>query len=225
MKTRIKKVLCDIGALMQGHLSGRDFESVTRLSTLLARAQLLQKRATELEGEVSEIEATIKGLNGKATPQKVAEIIPQLAHHDDESEDFGRTAPQTLRIEIDWKANCKVREKEVIHLPKAGDGLVKFLSRLVEELGKDALQKLSRIRINRGPLLSKTPAADFLNQAQGKLYGHKRLLGTDYFVLTHSPTSQKVGDVKRICRVLGLAPGSVQVSAVSRNAYYEHETA
>lgn len=220
MKTRIEKLLTDTGALMQGHLSKSEFESVTRLSTLLTRLQLLQKRATELEGEILEIESTIKGLNGKTAPQKVAPLAPQSGHADEDSEDFGRAGPQTLRIEIDWKANGKTHEKEIILLPKAGDAVVKFLSRVIEELGQDALQKLSRVKINRGLLLSKTPATDFLNQAQGKVYAHKRLRGTDYYVLTHSQTSQKMDDINRICRVLGFVPGSVQVRTVSRADCY-----
>jgi hypothetical protein len=220
MKTRIEQLLEEIGTLMQGHLSKRDFQSVTHLSTLLARLQSLQKRATELDGEISEIETTIGALNGKTTPQKVAEIVPQLVHTNGDSEDFGRTGPQTLRIEVDWKANGKTHEKELILLPKAGDGVVKFLSRVIEEFGPDALQKLSRVKINRGLLLSKTPATDFLNQAQGKVYAHKRLRGTDYYVLTHSQTSQKMDDIIRICRVLGFVPGSVQVRTVSRADCY-----
>jgi hypothetical protein len=220
MKARIEKQLSEIGALMKGHLSKSDYESVTRLSTLLSRLQLLQKRATELDGEISEIEATIKGLNGKAIPQNVAEIVPRLAHTNGDSEDYGRAGPQTLRIEVDWKANGKTHEKEVILLPKAGDGMVKFLSRVIEEFGQDVLQKLSRIKINRGLLLSKTPSTDFLNQAQGKVYAHKRLHGTDFYVLTHSQTSQKMDDISRICRVIGFVPGSVQVRTVSRADCY-----
>ena len=165
MKTRIAKLLGDIGALMQGHLSKSEFESVTRLSTLLTRLQLLQKRATELDGEISEIESTIKGLNGKTTLQNVAEIAPRLIRADDDSDDFGRAGPQTLRIEIDWKANGRTHEKELILLPKAGDGVVKFLSRVVEEFGQDALQKLSRVKINRGLLLSKTPGTEMRDLA------------------------------------------------------------
>ena len=69
-------------------------------------------------------------------------------------------------------------------------------------------------------MISKSPKTDFLNQTQGKVYGHKRLRGTDYFVLTHSQTSQKVDDLGRICRVLGLIPGSVQIRVVDRADSY-----
>jgi hypothetical protein len=221
MKDRIENILGEVGKLMQGHLAKRDFDSVTQLSALLSRVQQLQKRAAELEGEVSEIETSLKGINGKSTSQKVAELVPHLTGEGADAFDGGRAGPQTLRIEIDWKANGKQREKELILLPVAAESMVTFLARLVEELGQDALQKLSRIRVNRGPLLSKSPATDFLNQSQGKVYGNKRLPGTDYFVLTHSQTSQKQDDVNRVCRVLGLVPGSVQVRAVDRAECYK----
>jgi hypothetical protein len=220
VKDRIDKLQGEIGKLMQGHLSKRDFESVTQLSTLLSRVQQLQRRATELEGDVSEIETSLKGINGKSSPQKVAELIPQLIGNESASFEAGRAGPQGLRIEVDWTANGRQRDKEIIVAPIAADGMVKLLSRLLEELGQDALQKLTRIRVNRGPLLSKTPATDFLNQTQGRPYGHKRLPGTDYYVLTHSQTSQKVDDLTRICRVLGLAAGSVQIRPVGRTDCY-----
>lgn len=218
MKQRIEQLLESIGKLMQGHLAKREFDAVTQLSTLLARVQQLQKRATELEADVSEIEASLKAINGKSTSEQVAELVPRLSAS--EAEDAGRAGPQTLRIEIDWRANGRQREKEVILQPMAADSMVLFLSRLVEELGQDALQKL-RIPVNRGPLISKSPKTDFLNRAQGKMYGNKRLPGTDYFVLTHSQTSQKVDDLNRVCKALELVPGSVQIRTVDRADSYK----
>jgi hypothetical protein len=65
------------------------------------------------------------------------------------------------------------------------------------------------------------PAKDFVNQAQGKLYGHKKIQGTDYYVLTHSQTSQKIEDLNRICRVVGFISGSVQIEQVNRHAWLD----
>ena len=220
MKDRIENLLNKIGKLMQEHLSNRKFDSVTQVSTLLSKVQQLQKRATELDDEVSEIEATLTKGDGKSVQEKVAEIVPHVSHNGEDEDFGGRSGPKTLRIEIDWKANRKNHEKEVVLLPKAADGMIKFLSRAVEEFGQEALQKLIRMRINRGLLLSKTPATDFLNQAQGRVYAHKRLRGTDFFVLTHSQTSQKATDLERICRVLGFVPGSVKISEVKRAECY-----
>jgi hypothetical protein len=220
IKDRIEHLLGEIGILMKGHLDKRDFDSVTQLAPLLSRVQQLQKRAAELDGEVSEIETSLKAMNGKITSERVAELVPRSVGKEEDGAERGRAGPQTLRIEIDWKANGKQREREIILQPIAGDGMEKFLSRLVEELGEDAIQKLRRVRVNRGPLLSRSPETDFLNQTQGKVYAHKRLRGTDYFVLTHSQTSQKADDLGRICRVVGLVPGSVQIRVVDRADCY-----
>jgi hypothetical protein len=221
MKQQIESLQAKIGKLMQDHLATRDFNTVTLLSPLLSRVQELQKRSTDLEREVLEIETTLKGLNGKPTPQRVAEVIPQLTAAYEDAEEGGRGRPQTLRIKIDWKANGRSRESETVCHPTAAASMAAFVARLAEELGPEALQKLARIRINRGPLLSKTPATDFLNQAQGTLYGHKKLKGTDQYILTHSQTSQKVDDLNKICRVLGLKPGSVQIEKIDRFDSYE----
>jgi hypothetical protein len=187
--------------------------------------QHLRKRTTELEGEVSEIETSLKKMNGESTFEQVAVIVPHLAGNEADPSEGGRIGPQTLKIEIDWEANGKKRAKETILQPMAGDSMVMFLSRLVEELGQDAVQKLSRLRVNRGPLISISPKTDYLNHAQGKVYSHKRLRGTEYFVLTHSQTSQKADDLSRICRVLGFVPGSVQIRAVDRAEYYKEKYA
>jgi hypothetical protein len=218
MLNRIEKLRGEIGGLMQAYLAKPDFQSVTRLAPHLARLESLVKRMIELDCEVSAIEDTIKMWNEENTAPKFE--IPQPARANGESEDLRRAGPQTLRIDVDWKTNGKRYEKEIILAAKAGDVLVKFLRRVTDEFGQEALEKLSRIKINRGPLLSKTPDRDFVNQAQGKVYAHKRLPGTDYFVLTHSSTQQKKDDIDRICRVIGLVAGSVKVEAVSRADCY-----
>jgi hypothetical protein len=220
MKTQIEKMRGEIGTLMQGFLVKREFGSVTQLSPYLARLESLDKRVRELEGEISDIEASIKSWSGKTLPCKDAHVSLEFVQTNGDSDDCGRAAPQTLRIDVDWKANGRDHEKELILAPNAADVLVKFLGRVTEELGQDALQKLSRIKINRGPLLSKVPNVEFMNQAQGKIYSHKRLPGTEYYVLTHSETPQKADDINRVCRVLGLSPGSVQVHVVSRADCY-----
>ena len=221
MKQQIETLQARIGKLMQDHLATHDFNTVTLLSPLLSRVQALQNRNIELEREVSEIETTLKGLNGKGTSQKVAELIPPLTAAYEEEHDSARGRTQTLRLKIDWKANGRTHESETICQPTAAASMTAFVARVLEELGQEALQKLTRVRINRGPLLSKTPATDFLNQAQGKLYGHKRVKNTEFYVLTHSPTTQKIDDINKICRVLGLKAGSVQIETIDRLDIYE----
>jgi len=189
------------------------------------RVQHLRKRATELEGEVSEIETSLKKMGSQSTFAQVAELVPHLDRNEMDVRDAERGRLRTLRIEIDWDANGKQRDKEIIIRPMAAGSMAVFLSRLVEEFGPDAVQKLSCVRVNRGPLISKSPETDFLNKSQGVVYNHKRLRGTEYFILTHSQTSQKIDDLNRICRVLGLVPGSVQIRTVDRAEYYKEKYA
>jgi hypothetical protein len=216
MKQEIENLQGRIGKLMQEHLSRSDFEMVTALSPLLMRVQELHKRNSVLENDLLEVQSTLKAINGNRAAQPVAELVSRV---EDLAE--GRARPHRLRIKIDWKANRRDRTAEEIFEHTAAASMVTFVSRLIEEFGDDVLQKLSRLRFNRGPFLSKTPAKDFVNQAQGNLYGHKKLRGTDFFILTHSSTSQKVQDLNRVCRVLGLAPGSVTIEEVDRGDMYE----
>ncbi|HEY2083748.1 MAG TPA: hypothetical protein VGI88_13275 [Verrucomicrobiae bacterium] len=219
MKQKIEALQANIGSLMQQHLSKGDFETVTILSPLLSRIQDLQRRNASVEYEVSEIEAALKSLKAKPVSQKITEAVPQLTEDFNNAAERGR--PQTLKITIDWKANKRNRASEQICENTAAASQALFISRLIEELGSDAVQKLEKIRINRGPLLSKTPAKDFVNQTQGRLYGHKKIRGTDYYILTHSQTSQKVEDLNRVCRVVGLSPGSVQIEQVNRYTWLD----
>jgi len=220
MQKRIDNLLTEVGQQMQARLANRDFDSVTTISKLLSRIQQLQKRAIELETDVSETEGILTDLNIKSVLAQKSEALEEISNTKRGEDDVRRADQKTLRIEVDWQANGKSHERETICYPKAGDVMVKFLSQVVSLFGQDTLQKLTRIRINRGPLLSKTPTVDFLIKAQGKPYGHKRLSGTDYFVLTHSPTAQKAQDLERVCRILGLVPGSVSIREISKSDYY-----
>lgn len=218
MKKRIEDLLEKLEETMHDHSKKYDFDAVTHLVPLRSRLKELHKRNLELEGEVSEIERALKGINGKATLHSVAALVPQI--NTTHGREGLRGKPQTLRIIIDWKANKKNHDQEVVCLPTAAGSMVAFFNRLVEEFGDDALTKLRRIRVNRGPLLSKSPSTDFVNRAQGNLYGHSPLGETGDFVLTHSSTPQKVDDLNRISRVIGLVPGSVKVEAIDRSGLY-----
>jgi len=222
MKQQIENLQANIGKLMQEHLSARDFDTVTILSPLLSRVQELQKRNADIEREVTEIESTLKATKGKSHSQKVAELVPQLTSAYENGNETERGRPQTLKIRIDWKANNHNKEVEEICEHTAAASMAVFVGRVIQELGNDVLPKLERVRINRGPLISKTPAKDFVNQAQGKLYGHKKIRGSDFYILTHSQTTQKVEDLNRVCRVLGFIPGSVQIEQVNRHSWLDN---
>jgi hypothetical protein len=48
------------------------------------------------------------------------------------------------------------------------------------------------------------------------LYGHKRIPGTDLYVLTHSSTPEKTKELKIVCDIVGLKKGSVKIDEVDR---------
>lgn len=206
---------------MQRHLSKRDFETVAALSPLLSRVQDVQRRCVSIEGEIAEIEYAIKALKAGSTSENTGGVMPKLVPEFAREGDAERARLQTLKITIDWKANKRNHGTEEICENTAAASMVQFISRLIEEFGSDALEKMEKIRINRGPLLSKSPTKDFVNQTQGRLYGHKKIHGTDYYVLTHSQTSQKVEDLNRLCRVVGFALGSVQIEQVNRHSWLD----
>jgi len=220
MKQQIENLQVKIGKLMQDLLARHDFDTVSRLSPLLARTQEFERRNTELEQQVSEIENTLTAFNGKSGAKKVADLVPQLTTACQQEEEERRGRLHTLRIKVNWRANGRDRDAEEIYEHTAAASMASFVARLIQEFGDDAVQKLSRMRVNRGSLISRSPAKDFVNQAQGKLYGHKKLRGTEYYILTHSQTSQKVEDLNRVCRVLGLVDGSVEIDKIDRLQIY-----
>lgn len=215
MKQKIENLLKRIGKLMQEHLSSDEFDEVTALSPLLARVQMLQRREAEIESEVAEIESKLSASNGKS------QLAPRLTEAYANAGETGSGRRQTLKIHVDWKANKRNKEPQEICENTAAASMAEFVSRVIEEFGQEALSKLAQVRINRGPLISKTPARDFLNHAQGKLYGHQKLRVSDYYILTHSPTDQKIQDLDGVCRLLGFIPGSVQIEKINRHRWFD----
>lgn len=219
MKNQIENIRNKIGAIMQERLVNDDFETVTTLGPLLARVQTLQKRYGDMEREILEIESALTTTQASSETEDVAKSESHRTEPHRNGSDLARGLPQTLKIQIDWKANKRNKKAEEICRNTAAATMAAFIGRLVEELGEDCLAKLAQVRINRGPLISKVPAKDFVNQSKGTLYGHQKLNGCDYYILTHSPTSQKVEDLNNICRLLGFVPGSVQIEQVSRRGW------
>jgi hypothetical protein len=216
MKQQLEILQKNVGRLMQECLAKGEFETVTNLSPLLARVQGLQKRAADIEHETSEIESALKVIKTGSRAQ-IEELAPQLAI----TREIERARPQTLKILIDWKANKRDGGTEEICENTAAGTMAAFVSHVVQKLGLHVLAKLEQVRINRGPLVSTKPAVDFVNLAQGNLYAHKKIRGTDYYILTHSQTTQKITDLNRVCRVLGFVPGSVQIQQINRDSWLD----
>ncbi len=192
---------------MQEQLANEQFDSVASISPVLSRARQLQKQYEKIEQELPEIEGIVKNINSKPNGHA---LVPEPKRGGENFPQAGRAVPQTIRIKVDWKANKRNREKEEIYSPKATEVMAEFIARLIDEFGEEAQQKLFQIRANRGPLLSRFPQKDFGS------YQYKRIRGTDCYVLTHSATPEKVELLEKVCRLLELVPGSVQIKAEDR---------
>ncbi len=190
---------------MQKHLAEKKYGAVAHTSRLLERIHALQKQYSNFEHDLVDIESEAKKLdsgkdNGHETPLRFSMSERRT----------GRAEPQTIQISIDWKLNGRNKQREEFSFAKATDSMVEFVSRVVEAFGDAALQKLVEFRVNRGPLLSRFPERDF------RSYQYKKLPNTDYFLLTHSSTPEKVEVLKKIVRAVGFIPGSVEIKAVNR---------
>jgi hypothetical protein len=195
-----------------------DVEAIKRLSDAATRIKSLQDSLAAIEHDATELESFLNGFT--KSPDGAAPIfsLPETQPELNEDEDGSRSRGKKILIEIHWERLGKPGGKEVICEHKASDTMAKFLHRLYNALGTGALEKLSTFRVSIGPLVSKDPRGEFANRAKGTLYSHQRLPGTPFYVLTHSQTSQKVGDLKDACKFLGLPIGAVFVSETEKHA-------
>ncbi|MDP3852042.1 MAG: hypothetical protein Q8Q59_16185 [Luteolibacter sp.] len=218
MKTQINNLLEEIGQQMQQELTTKNFRNVANLAIFLKRAESLQSRTLALETEFEELQAELDASNATEKGDSISH--PSNGYQSAPRKVQSRAENKTLRIEIDWSANGRPKDMEVIALPMAADGMATFLARMIEELGPDSIDKLAQVRINRGPLISNYPDKDFVNRKNGKKYGHKEIGKTGYYVLTNNQTSEKRDALKQVCGKLGLIPGSVKIRELPKNELY-----
>jgi hypothetical protein len=128
----------------------------------------------------------------------------------------GRGTRKKLRIEIDRSKIGKPGGKEIICEHLASSSLAKFVSRLCEVIGADILEKLSKLRVNRGPFVTKNPRSDYWNPIDQDTYQHQPVARSEYFVLTHSETKQKVEDVAKVNQFLRFPTGAISAVAVDK---------
>ena len=193
-----------------------DVEAINRLSGTATKIKGLQESLAAIEHDASDLEIFLNGFT-KSPANEPLSATSRITNHLEPSDDAeSRSRGKKLRVEIDWSRLEKPGGKEVICERMASDTMTKFVHRLYAAFGISTLEKLSSFRVSRGPLVSKDPNRDFSNRSNGTLYSHQRVSGTSFYVLTHSQTSQKVGDVKEACRHLGLPIGAVKVTEVEK---------
>ncbi len=193
-----------------------DVEAIKRLSDVATRIKSLQESLTAIEHDATELESLLEGFTKSPDSALKAFSLTQPQIELENDEFVSRSRGKKLLIEIHWERLGKPGGKEVICESMASDTMAKFLLRIHAALGTGALEKLAAFRISRGPIVSKDPQRDFANRSNGTVYSHQRVAGTPFYVLTHSQTSQKVGDVREACKFLGLPVGAVFVSETEK---------
>lgn len=169
----------------------QDVTELERLTKIAKRVQELESAAQRIESELADLERSLKDPS--------AAILSEAPKSEVE---FG--ARPSIRIAIDWNKTAVRRAPVVIEERKASQALVSFLAEICAAMGEAALDQLAKLKISRGPLVSKQPQADFINNGNGTVYAHHPIPGSKYFVITHSGTTEKIDAIHSAARLLGL---------------------
>ena len=185
---------------------------MAEVAPIPARIQRLIVQCEQIEEEVSHIEQRLKALqdSGQTGSERANGVEPVAAEH------ATRGGRKKVRIEIDWPRLGKPGGKEIICEHLASASLAKFVSRLYEAMGIEILEKLAKLRVNRGPFVTRNPRIDYWNPVDQDAYQHQPIGQSGFFVLTHSETKQKVEDVAKASQFLRLPPGAVVAEAVDK---------
>jgi hypothetical protein len=213
MKEDLESLSKEAFELIGQYASKMDSDAVGKLSTIASRAKRLQLTLNDLNKESVDLLNAVAQYRRGLKPGDFG-VADFITNHDPEPVEKTRKPKSILRIEIDWAAIGKDMPREILCESKASDTLAKFLGRLSDELGAEILQKLTRLRINRGPLVSQNPSKDFVNGSSGELFSHQMIRGKGCYVLTNTSTLEKVKDVRTTCKFLGLPENFVNPSEV-----------
>lgn len=135
-------------------------------------------------------------------PESDVPVIPSLTVPHFRA--VGTKGPQSnISIVIRWDIISK-GQPEPLRASTAAATLVQTILRLSKVLGPETLDRLTRLRISRGPLLSRDPARDFMNKISMETYQNHLIPGTDLYVLTQTSTDEKVKQLKYMLTFLKL---------------------
>ena len=177
---------------------------IERLSRIAKRLKEIELHMNSLTAEIADLDAAIgaPASNGVLPLSPITPAIRQPV-----------LSPKgEIEIVVDWAACGIARPKALVSERKASETLVAFIAELSAALGADALRPLTQLQVNRGPLLSEKPAADFVNSKRGVEYAHHPIPGTPFHVITHSSTDEKIDAIRQAWRTLGLPPGGLTVN-------------
>ncbi len=93
----------------------------------------------------------------------------------------------------------------------------KLMGRLFAKSSPQIVDQLKQIRVARtsgnpeiGYRLSTDPERDFLNPSTQHTFSYKPIPGTALYLFTNTDHAKKVDDIKRLARLLGFPPGSIE---------------
>ncbi|HXC01134.1 MAG TPA: hypothetical protein VNU49_00685 [Opitutaceae bacterium] len=178
-----------------------DFVRISELTKIASRIQGIDATITNLVNELKSLETKLTSKDQSLEPTPVVEAVPYLMG--------------PLAIEINWSIAGHPFGKMTLCEPIASDTLCLFVEEIARVLGEDVLPKLAGVKANRGPFLSTNPFKDFAYGKNGQTYSSQRVGSTQYFVLTHSSTIEKIEIVKSISRELAFPSGAVRAFEVS----------
>lgn len=187
---------------------------ISRLTKLAERVSEIQKTQQNLAAELSLIESAL-GRSPSSTSTRSDSLASASSVRGNnlnaQIHPPEKTQPLLgpLAIDIDWEAAGKPHSKQIICERKASDTLRAFFESIRAQFGDVALEKLSVLHVNRAPPLSRRPEVEFLNRKRGIPYQHQRLGGSDWHVLTHSSTPEKIDLIRQVARSLGFPPGAI----------------
>lgn len=167
--------------------------------------RLAAARGTELSAVVAAVvaDATARPTSERTQPAEVP--VEQL----DEQSSTVRGPQSGISVRLRWDLIGR-GQAEVVREPKASATMRRVMERLSEVLGLETLERLAAYRVNRGPLLSRNPDADYA-ASNGVQYSSHPVGVTGWHVLTHSATEEKVTALRGLPEHLGQPAGFIEV--------------
>jgi hypothetical protein len=176
---------------------GGEIDEVTRLSTVLNQAKELAKRKKAVVEDEKRLQKLLSLRNGASLRADSPATFQRTQH--------GPRGGLIVEFALPKQGRIRLEERT------AAATLTTLLRHLVDEFGSAILPKLRGIRTARGPLVSSQPKVDFLNPRRNQVYASHRIAGTEYDVITHSSTAEKVEHVQRVFRAVGIEPHSYRI--------------
>jgi hypothetical protein len=181
-----------------------DLAEIHRLTKLATRLKEIEVTIGSLEKEISELDAAIDNAAATLLPSRLVDNQKEKVFYAGE-----------LLIEINYPIMGYPLSQKSFCMKTGTATFVAAIESLTKSLGEDILPKLGSIRINRAPLLSRTPEKDFLNQKQNTVYSHHQILDSGWFAFTNTSTDEKIETIKKINRALNSPPGAINARKTS----------